>query len=83
MVKSSYSQITSSPIARATIQIWWMVAMVLIGSAGIVAALTAYGFLAAMVSGEWAKAAGLLLASGGLIFATVMLCRYRGDLVGD
>ena len=61
----------------------WTIAMTLITATALGCALAAYGCLSSLIVGQWYTAGGLGgLSLAGAIAAT-LLCRYRGDLVGD
>ena len=68
---------------RATIGLLWTIAMLLIAAMAIVCALSAYACLSSLVIGQWYAAGGLAGLSAVTAIAALLLCRYRGDLVGD
>jgi hypothetical protein len=68
---------------RIVIKTWWLLTLTLVGVTAIGCVLTAYRVLFEVVSAHWSTAGGCATASLVLGASSCLLCKYRGDLVGD
>ena len=65
------------------IKTWWILTLTMVALTAIGCLLTAYRGLFDLIGAHWISAGWLALASFILGGGSYLLCRYRGDLVGD
>ena len=68
---------------RIVIRTWWLLTLAMVGVTAIGCLLTAYHGLFDLVALQWSAAGISAAVSFGLGGGSYLLCRYRGDLVGD
>jgi hypothetical protein len=68
---------------RIVIRTWWLLTLAMVALTAIGCLLTAYFGLFDLISARWTNAGTCALASFILGGGSYLLCRYRGDLVGD
>jgi hypothetical protein len=68
---------------QIVIKTWWLLTLALVALTAIGCVLTAYCGLSDLFALHWSAAGTSTLASILLGSGAYLLCRYRGDLVGD
>jgi len=68
---------------QIVIKTWWLVTLAMVALTAIGCVLTAYCGLFDLIAAHWSGAGSCALASFILGCGSYLLCRYRGDLVGD
>jgi hypothetical protein len=68
---------------RIVIKTWWLLTLAMVGGTAIGCVMTAYFGMFELVAARWIGAGSAALASFVLGAGSYLLCRYRGDLVGD
>jgi hypothetical protein len=68
---------------QIVIKTWWLLTLALVALTAIGSMLTAYCGLFDLIALRWSNAGSCALASFIMGGGSYLLCRYRGDLVGD
>jgi hypothetical protein len=68
---------------QIVIKTWWLLALAMVALTAIGCVLVAYAGLFDLIAAKWSAAGWCMLSSFLLGGASYLLCRYRGDLVGD
>ena len=68
---------------QIVIKTWWIVTLGMVAVSAMAALLVAYCGLFDLVAARWGAAGSCAAAAVGLGGGSYLLCRYRGDIVGD
>jgi hypothetical protein len=68
---------------RIVIKSWWILTLAMVAVTAIGCMMTAYCGLFDLIAARWSGAGSLALASFVLGGGSYLLCKFRGDLVGD
>jgi hypothetical protein len=68
---------------QIVIKTWWLLTLAMVALTALGCLLIAYVGLFDLIAARWSSAGSCAMASMVLGGGSYLLCRYRGDLVGD
>ena len=68
---------------QIVIKTWWLLTLAMVAVSAIASLMIAYLGLFDLVAARWSNAGSCAIASLLLGGGSYLLCRYRGDIVGD